>query len=325
MPTVAEAAAAGTPLSAALGAGLNTLSRSQDVCFRQYTKWTNPVDGYVSWIATGQLLTVSGSLHWAVDRNQSEDETLGVNRMIFTAEAPVTEFNVVSPNILWVSAIGIPEKNPPSEMRFAFSSRSSFFFQARLWHYRGDAVYPALASQLVDNVGQIPAGAVVSNSLPIWLSQNAMAPVYASFLVPDNIVPPYIVAHVVPDQTSALQAFPLYQGWPSPIPTPIPTQLYELTSQQLCHDRVRLTLYGFTNQMAIQYLAALIDYSINTDAFGFMNSPVPIDDKRTQREMAVIAMKKRIDIDASYYQRAADAIAKRLIAASLVNVTTEAA
>ncbi len=38
-------------------------------------------------------------------------------------------------------------------------------------------------------------------------------------------------------------------------------------------DKVRLTLYGLNNQQAIQFFQSLIDYSLNTDAFGFMNSP----------------------------------------------------
>jgi hypothetical protein len=65
--------------------------------------------------------------------------------------------------------------------------------------------------------------------------------------------------------------------------------------------------------MAIQYLAMLIDYSVNTDNFGFGNSPAIRDDKRPQVEIAALAMKKTINIIAWYYQSTADAVARRLI------------
>ena len=243
----------------------------------------------------------------------------------------MTVFNCIAPNTLWVGTIQTGAGTADScGLRFAFSSRSSLYFQANLWHYIGDAVYPPLASQLVNSIADLPAGPIVSNSLPIWLGAAAeaaaiypglnVAPVYASFLIPDNVQPPYIAVHVEPDQTNALQAFPLYTGWAGP-PVPLNANLVELTSHQLCRDRVRLTLYGLTNLSSLQYLSALIAYSQDYDAFGFMNSPAVMDDKRTQREMSVIAMKKRIEIDASYYQGTADAIARRLILSAPVTTT----
>lgn len=323
MSDLIEAESAPGPLAAPLHAGVDAISQGQSIAFRQYVKSVLPADGYVFWIASGRVIQIPGSLHWSSERVQAEDETLGQNRMVFTAETPITEFTDAAPASLWVGSF--PTGGNPPALRFAFSSRASFYFQAGLWHYRGDAVYPALASQLIDNAAQLPSAPIVSNSLPIWLSQTAFGPVYPSFLVPDNVQPPYIVAHVEPQQTAALQGFPLYQGWPSSIPEPLQPTLYDLTSQQLCQDKVRLTLYGFNNQKALQYLSLLIDYSVNTDAFGFMNSPVPMDEKRTQREMAVVAMKKRIDIDASYYQSTADAVARRLIVQALVTTTAKAA
>jgi hypothetical protein len=96
-----------------------------------------------------------------------------------------------------------------------------------------------------------------------------------------------------------------------------------MPSSQLAKDRVRLTLYGLTNQQAIQFYASLIDYSLNTDNFGFGNSPVLKDAKRTQSELSVIAMKKTLDIDAWYFQTTSDAIARRLIlSAGFSSITT---
>jgi hypothetical protein len=84
---------------------------------------------------------------------------------------------------------------------------------------------------------------------------------------------------------------------------------------------VRFTLYGLTNQQAIQWLYALEKYSEYTDTFGFMNSPMIQDEKRTQPEIAAIAMKKTILLEASYYQSAADVVARQLITSASCSFT----
>lgn len=320
--TLAEGLGQQGQLAAALRTGLDSLDRDQVVTFQEYTKSTVPTDGFVFWLATGQSLDVRGSLHYATDRDQAEDQTIGVSHVIFTSEQEVTMFNAIAPNRLWVGQITVGiGTNDSLDLKFAFSSRSSLYFQADLWHYRGDAVYAPLSSQLIDSYGALPSGPIVSNSLPIWLAFNGFAPVYPSFLVPDNAVPPYVVAHVEPAETRALQGFPTLT-WPGVTePNSGASPLHDLPSDQLMRDRVRLTLYGFNNQKAIQYLVALEQYSRDTDAFGFMNSPAIQDDKRYQVEMAVLAMKKTISIDASYYQSTADALARRLILSASITTT----
>ena len=179
-----------------------------------------------------------------------------------------------------------------------------------------------MSAQILTSASQIPTGPIVSNSLPFWLAQNSMAPVYPSFLVPQNVVPPYIVAHIDPAHTQAIQAFPLETGWPSPLPNPLLPTLYNLSSYQLSQDRVRLTFYGFTNQQVQTFLISLIDYSRNTDNFGFQSNPIIRDDKRTQREIMSIAQKKTLELVVSYYQTAADVVARRLIVSAMVSTTT---
>jgi hypothetical protein len=302
MPTIAESLNSQSELANDLAAGVNTLSQQQTVVFTRYTQQIISQDGYAFWVATGTTETVQGSLHYATHRGQNEDETIDVNRVIFTALAPIDFFNTIAPNQIWVGAFG--------GFQFSFSSRGNFYQQADLYHYEGDAVYPALASQLIASAADLPVGPIVSNSLPIWLAQSTGSlPVYASFLVPANVAPPYVVAHIEPDLTDA-PSFPIYV-WPgNPNPK---TALQQMPSSQLAKDSVRLTMYGLTNQQAIQFYASLIDYSLNTDNFGFGNSPVIKDAKRTQSEMSVLAMKKTLDIDAWYFQTTADAIARRLI------------
>lgn len=325
MPSATEAALYGSALNAQLIAGIQALGEQQSVVFSQYAKSTIPTDGFVFWVATGMQLETTGVLHYSTDRTQDEDETIGINQVIFSVDEEITEFNAIAPNTVWVANYPVPDGE--EGIQIAFSRRGSYFRRADVWHYVGIAVKPVFSAQLVNSLDDLPAGPIVSNSLPIWLSQNSFAPVYASFLVPDNVVPPYIAAHIVPAETTALQAFPFYQ-WPGVTEAGSPAPFHQLPSQQLMQDHVRLTLYGFNNQAAIQYLCSLIDYSLATDNFGFCNSPAIQDDKRTQVEIAVLAQRKTIDILASYYQSAADAVARRLIlsaaVSTAVNVPTPA-
>lgn len=312
MPSIAESLNTQNQLQDTLAAGVNTLSQQQKIAFTQYAKSTLPTDGFVFYVNTGLTTTVQGSLHYATDQQQNEDETIDINRVIFTGLSQIDAFNQAAPDDLFVGTF--------DGIQFSFSARGSFYQQANLYHYVGNAVYPALASQLIDNAGDLPTGPIVSNSLPIWLSQNSFAPVYPSYLVPANVVPPYITAHIEPSQTE-VPSFPIY-SWPGTTESGSPAPLHDLPSSQLALDRVRLTLYGFNNQQAIQFYVSLIEYSVDTDAFGFRNSPAIRDEKRTQAEMAVIAMKKTIDIEAWYYQGTADAIARRLILSAAVTTTT---
>jgi len=313
MPSIAESLGNQSQLASTLAAGVNTLSLNQTVEFTQYSQIVLPADGYVFWVNTGVVTSVQGSLHYSTDQQQNEDETLNVNRVIFTALSQIDSFNEAAPTDLFIGTF--------EGIRFAFNARGSFYEQANLFHYLGNAVYPALSSQLIDSAADLPTEPIVSNSLPIWLGQNSFAPVYPSFLVPANVVPPYITAHIEPDMTEA-PSFPEY-GWPGTTEAGSPAPLHDLPSTQLAKDHVRLTLYGFNNQKAIQYLVSLIEYSMDGNEFGFGNSPAIKDQKRTQSEMNVIAMKKTIDIDAWYFQSTADAIARRLIlSAGFSSITT---
>jgi hypothetical protein len=305
-------------MQAALDAGLDNLAADQVVTFQSYTKFVLWPDSSVFWIASNTTQLAKGSLHFATDRQQSEDETLGSNEFIFSSEQEVTAFNAISPTAM---LIGSWPFGDGQNLKIVFSRRGRFYEEAKVWHYSGTAVLPAMQSQLVATAGDLPQGPIVSNSLPIWLAQNGMAPVYPSFLVPDNIVPPYIVAHIEPSGTAALGAFPIIGPWPGVVvPDSGASPLNLLASSQLMRDEVTLTLYGFTNQMALQYLQGLIQGSIDeTIPFGFANSPAIVDEKRVQVEIASLAQKKTIEISANYLQGAADVIARRLILSAMVS------
>lgn len=332
MSTAAEAVVSRTPLGSDLKAGIDTLSLNQTVTFTLYVKLVLPLDGFVFWInsallsesallnafalnaallnmtpaaaAPAKTITAQGSLHYATDTRQDEDSAYAVNRVVFTSEQAIQEFNAIGPNLLYIASF--------ENIRFSFSSRGSYYVQSNTWHYLGNAIYSTLASQIVDDPRVLSTSQlIVSNSLPAWLAINNYAPaypipisfpaltLYPSFLSPDNLTPPYGTVHVDPDSTVAMQSAPYYDA------------TYD--QWQLARERIVVTLYGCNNNAAQSFLSAALQYSTDTDLFGIMNIPTVRDDKKTQTEMLVIAQKKRVVFDVSYNQNAMRNVARQLI------------
>src|SRR5579859_1342636 len=197
MATAQEAATARTPAGADLAAGINAVSYDQTLIFNKYVRLILPLDGFVFWvradlvsasaimnasalnvptlnqpeIETSGATTyqVQGSFHYATERRQEEAETYSVNRGIFSALAPVAFLNAISPGIKWITEF--------EGQKYSFSSRGSFYRQASVYHYVGDAVYADMETQLVDSVAAFDSkNLVVSNSLPAWLALNSFDP-----------------------------------------------------------------------------------------------------------------------------------------------------
>lgn len=303
MPTLDESLSVGpAQLKADLLAALRETSGDQYVTFTQYIRKVLPLDGYVFWLKTKDM-TVPGSLHYTTDKRQNEDETIAVNRVIFTTGEEVQAFNEIAANVIWVGEF--------NGVKFAFSSRQNYYRNADLHHYIGDAVYPAMYSQLVDLGSQLSdKELVVTNSLPAWLTIPSYDPVwmgianpgillYPSFAVPDNLRPPYGVVHVEPSATQALQSAPKIGK--------------TYTHAQLAQDKVRITAYGWTNSNALDFLDVVNQYSVDQDVIGVMNVPTWRDEKRTQAELGVLAMKKTIEFVVSYNQLRVNNIARQLI------------
>jgi len=310
MATVSESLGNHSQLKSTLEQGLLSISESATVTFTKYVKRILPLDGYVFWLA-GETITVQGSLHYSSSREMREDETISINRVVFTTTSPITPFNYVNQQLIWVATV--------NDIRFSFSNRGMFYEQAGLFHYSGDAVYPALASQLVSNLYDLsPDKLIVSNSLPAWLALQTYTPawltipnpgiqLYPSFLVPTNIVPPYGTVHIEPSRTDAIQAAPLLT--------------INATHYQLASDHVRITLYGVTNNTALDFVDTVNQYTLNTDVIGIMNMPIMRDEKRVQTEIQSIAMKKTIEYDVSYYQTRINDVARQLIEEAFVQYT----
>lgn len=345
MVTATEASKAKTPLGATMDAGIDTISYYGSIVFTKYIKAVLPVDGYVFWVKADLLaagaaynanayntvsyaeppalitpaptVTIEGSFHFATDKRQLEDETIAVNRVVFTAEQPIQDFNQIGPAVMFIATFQTSDDATP--IRFAFSRRGYFYDPAGTYHYEGEAIYPALESQIIDTPSLDMVNRVVSNSLPIWLSIpsfNAVWwkpgwnwPLFPSFVVPDNIAPPYATIHIDPSQTQAIQAVPFVNS--------------ESSDYQLSRDLVRITIYGTRNTDARSFLISILDYMRNVDMMGLMNMPDIREEKRTQAELSIIAMKKVIDFEVSYNQGASRAIARQLIEQALATVIPE--
>lgn len=287
-------------LEAGLELGLDTISENQEVTFTRYVKLILPLDGFVYWVRgdltdtppTPATRAVRCSVHRTANENQVEDANYAVNRMVVTAQDEIDNFNEIAPTEMWLGSF--------EDIRFAFNASVMKYTRAGIWHYVGDAVYPFMDSQIIDSADQLDALAlVVSNSLPIWLSLNEIAPVYPSFLVNDNIRPPYISAHIDPQGTQAIQASPRLGA--------------TMSHDQLASDRVHITMYGLNNSQALDYLDYILAFSIEGEDIGIMNMPIVRDEKRTQTELSIIAMKKTIEFEVSYYQSSVRAIARQFI------------
>lgn len=288
-------------LEAALSGGLNALTLVQEVTFQSYLRTVLPLDGFVFWVPA-QTITVKGAVHYATDRRQNEDETLDVHTVVFTAECEVQDFNQINTDTIFVASF--------NGIRFAFSRRSSYFTRAGLFHYVGDAVYPALASQLLDSGNNIDlSAAVVSNSLPLWLALNNYTPIYPtfgnslmlypSFAVPENLPPPYATIHIPPESTQARQSAPFLSR--------------HTTHHQLAVEHVRVTLYGLQNDAALDFMDCVEQYTVDTGNFGIMNMPIVRDGKRPQSELMALAMQKFIDFEIDYFQTRVNDVARQLI------------
>lgn len=324
--SVDEVAGSPNQMASALSAGVNVVDLDQTVTFVEYRRLVLPLDGFVFWCRADTLspsalantspvnnfalnqapqvtvpartIVAQGSLHHTTVNRQNLDESSSTNRMVFTSKDEVVDLNDIAPDSLYLATV--------AGNRYTFSSRNMFYKQAALYHYTGDAVYPALATQIIDNPAQLNATeAVVSNSLPIWLTLNQFFPVYPSLLIPDNIRPPYAAVHIGEDDTSPLQSAPIFDR--------------HLTRWQLTKDVVHVTTYGVRNNTIMDWLDSVQDYALaHPGVMGIMNSPIPRDAKRGQTEISTIAQKKLITFDVDYYQVRMRNLARQLILSAFV-------
>lgn len=327
MPQIDETA--GLPptlLNGPLAAGIADISQQTTVTFQTYTRRVLPLDGYVFWLRTGQF-QAQGYLAHTAERSQDETDTVATDHVSFVTTTEITQLNESNGSTLYV---GVAEG-----VSYAFRSHGWFNDQAGVWHYAGNSVVASLATQLINDPAQLdPKRLIVSNSLPAWLALATYNPVwlvpanpgitlYPSFLVPENLPPPFGAVHIHPEQTQALSSAPLLRTVPLPLldgrGDPVfdghgfPVTVPGTSHTQLATDFVRVTLYGADNPSALAFLDLVNRYSVDQDIIGMMSIPTVRDDKRTWPEGMIIAQMKHLDFQVSYVQSAVYYLAQQLI------------
>jgi hypothetical protein len=336
MASAIEAATAKPQLGAGLAQGVETLSGNEQVTFTLYVKLVLPLDGYVFWVNASLLtdsaiynasqynkvlpdnlpvvipkkqITVTGSFHYNTNVQMLEDRQPAFNNIIFTAISPVTDFNEINPQFMYVAEY--------QGLKFAFNSRDNYYKQADLYHYRGSSLYSIMNTQVIETMTDFDAQSViVSNSLPIWLTLNDFFPMYPSYLVDQNKTPPYAAVDIIPSETIALGQFPIINNVIPTSGNPVQSTYNQLTS-----DTVKITMYGIRNNEVLNFAEYVYQYSMNTDNIGLMNMPIIQDEKTTQSEFGTLAMKKTITFKVSYYQNTVNDVALKYIQSAFCSLT----
>ncbi|EAQ6230879.1 hypothetical protein GRG20_001490 [Salmonella enterica] len=312
MPSLSELQqTAKTELNATLTQGLDDLSRFQVVTFTKYIRKVLPLDGFVFWVKASVLssapdsepdtVNVKGYLHLTTESIQDDEQLYDRNVVTFTAQADIDPFNDIGSDVLYIGEFfGI---------QFSFSRRTGLNEAANLYHYSGEAIFPYMRSQIINSADDIDlADVVVSNSLPIWLSLSQFMPMYPAMLSVQNLVPPYATVKC---------------GEPSPVAGAF--CLDEKQNQyQLVSEDVTITVTGLRNAAVEDFLRYVQDYTLSDKAeMGVMNIPVIQDERITQNELNIIAMRKKVKFKVNYYQQRMRNVARRLITSAIPSIYVE--
>jgi hypothetical protein len=149
---------------------------------------------------------------------------------------------------------------------------------------------------IIDDPSSFNPTLTVSNSLPIWLNMpnyvppypgfTCNIPLYPSYLVDDNLVPPFGAVHIA--KTENIELGSAYGP--------------RLQQSQLCKELVTVHLYGCDNLMASDFVSFVEQYSLDWMKLGLSSSPAIKDIKLTQPEFKILAQRKEIDFEINYRQ-----------------------
>ena len=326
------------PLNASLRAGIESISGKQQVTFVLYVRLVLPLDGFVFWVRSDLLsqeallnsvgyddtllgqpaaivtpapvIVATGSLHYSSDKIQEANEVYSNNRVIFTSENPIhQDFNVISSEQMYIGTI--------DGIMFGFSSRGNYFRRAGINHYQGESIYPYMLSQIINELSDLSTDhAIVSNSLPFWLALNNYIPfygfgntipLYPSHLIQSNLRPPFGSVNVVPGSSKAIAA--------------VPTLGPRYEHDQLVQETVQVVLYGANNDLGATFIDCVIQRSRDYDQFGLVNCPVLQDEHCTQNELSIIAQKKSVEFEISYWQHSSRNLARQIIGQAIPTIT----
>jgi len=242
---------------------------------------------------------VQGSFHYDSTVNQEEDALYDSNTVIFTALQEVQAFNMISYNYLYIGHY--------NNLTFAFSHRGRLYEQADLYHYRGQSLRSRSLTQIVDDPSQFNPTLVVSNSLPIWLNMpnyvppypgfTCPIPLYPSYLVADNLPPPFGSVHI--ENTETIEMGSAFGP--------------RLQQSQLVKERVKIHLYGCDNLMASDFVAFVEQYSLDWMKLGLSDSPAIQDVKQPSPEFEILSQRKLVTFEINYRQWAVRDEARQFI------------
>ena len=303
--------AAPSGMSADLRTGIQQLSGDQQFTFTLYQRLVLPADGFVFYApatsvappvtppAAGFSFATNGSLHLTQTTQQERDVNYTRQDVVFTTKTQALDFAAVAEDQLYVLTL-------PNGSLAAFNGQRGRYDQAGIWHYAGKALFPFEATQFVATPDAISLGGIiVSNSLPFWLAMSTDGlPVYPDFLSPSNLTPPFVSVEI--RGTAGIAASPHRDS---------------LNGQtQLVTETARFTFYGVRNDAVLDFQLALLENSFVGD-YGVMNTPVPVDESRTQSEFGIKAQLKTMDLELNYYQARARDVARKLITSAFITIT----
>lgn len=310
MPSLSEMAYAKDELNASLVQGQNDFNHPA-VTFTKYLRKVLPLDGFVFWVKASIIAgepdpgpdtkTVKGYLHLTTESIQDEEQLYDKNVVTFTAQSDIDPFNDIGGEVLYIGEFyGI---------RFAFSRRSGLNEPANIYHYTGNAIYPHMLSQIISSPDDIDlADVVVSSSLPVWLSLSQYMPMYPAMLSVQNLAPPYATVKCS-----------------EPVPVAGAFYLDDKQNQyQLVSEDVTVSVTGLRNAAIEDFLRYIHDYTLSDRAeMGVMNIPVVQDERVTQNELNIIAMRKKIKFKVNYYQQRMRNISRQLITSAIPSIYVE--
>lgn len=300
-----------TELNATLTQGLDELSQYQIVTFTKYIRKVLPLDGFVFWVKASivsddpdpepDTVKVKGYLHLTTESIQDDEQLYDRNVVTLTAQSDIDPFNDIGHDVLYIGEFfGI---------QFSFSRRTGLNEPARLYHYTGEAVYPHMRSQIINSADDIDlSDVVVSSSLPIWLGLNDYMPMFPAMLSAQNLSPPY--ATVKCSNTSPVAgAFYLDE---------------QQNQYQLVCEDVTISVTGLRNSAIEDFLLTVQQYTLSDTAeMGVMNIPVVQDERVTQNELNILAMRKTIKFKVNYYQQRMRNVARQLITSAIPAIYPE--
>ncbi|MCZ5678187.1 hypothetical protein O5624_02330 [Escherichia coli] len=150
---------------------------------------------------------------------------------------------------------------------------------------------------IIDREEDIGDEQIISNSIPIWLQMKDAATVYPSCTAP-------------PEPSSSVYRGGCSQQYSCCRWLPLFSVVSDSSSSRI---PVRLTLYGFSNKMALDLVDSVVNRALEEEKFGVTNIPVVQDAKSGQVGINALAKKKIVDFDVNYYQSTAREISRQLI------------